>query len=386
MVRTRVTARAHLHIAAPPEQVFALVVPRDGKLMNWGRSQVTTRLHDATLQIYHQTYETLLSSGARHRHDAYFRLTNRVENHALDLEREGLEGKPLANELLTITYRLTPEAGGTRLAISHRWGPRVLLAQLLARSDLWGGIWRLKTLAETGKPSERVHALIHAGVALVTGLLALAAFAMFWGLGFAILLVVALTIHEFGHLLAYRLIGQSWGKLLFLPFLGAVAVPRLPFQTQGQSVFAALMGPGFSTLAAIAVALPTVTGTPLSIPVLTFGLVTVGLNLFNLIPVEPLDGGIALRSVLARLLGHHAKFGLMAMGAVITAVGYVLEAPIIMVFGIIAMALNLKDRTIDRGLAPLTTLQIAITAFSYVAMMAAYITLFEMFVTATLQP
>lgn len=383
--RSRVTARASLHIAAAPAHVFSLVTPHDGKLMDWGRSRVTTRLHDADRQIYHMLYESLFTSGARHQSEAYFRVAHREDNARLELEREGLEGRSPNNELLRITYRLTPEGDGTRLAIAHHWGPRLLIAQLLARSDLWGGIWRLKTLAETGKPSERMHHLIHAGVALVTGLLSLLAFALFWGPGMAIMLLAALLIHEFGHLLAYRLMGQGWGKLIFLPFLGAIAVPRLPFQSQGQAVFAALMGPGLSTLPAIAIALPTMLGHSLPLPLLILGFVMVGLNLFNLIPVEPLDGGIALRSILARLMGQRAKYGLITMGAVIALAGLLLKATIIIVFGVIAMVLNLKTRPIDRGIVPLSSLEIAIAAFSYMAMLTAYLTLFNMFLTATPQ-
>ena len=45
----------------------------------------------------------------------------------------------------------------------------------------------------------------------------------------------------------------------------------------------------------------------------------IGLNLFNLLPVEPLDGGVALRSVLAKLMGAHARFGLLAIGVLIVA-------------------------------------------------------------------
>lgn len=383
LVRARVTARASLHIAAPPDRVLELVSPHDGKLMDWGRSRVSTRLHDALRQVYHLTYENLQSSGTPHRHEAYFRLADQHDRDHVELIREGLEGRSPANELLRISYRLTPETGGTRLAITQHWGPRPLLAQLLARSDLWGGIWRLKTLAETGKPSERVHTLIHAGVAVVTGLLTLAGFALLWRPAIAIMLVGALLVHEFGHLLAYRLMGQGWGKLLFLPFLGAIAVPRLPFRSQGELVFAALMGPGLSTLLAIAIAIPAMLGYALPLALLVLGFVTVGLNLFNLIPVEPLDGGVALRSVLVRLLGPRAKYGLMAVGLIIAAAGLLLHTPIIMAFGAIAIVLNLRSRPLDQGLAPLSRLQIAITVFGYMAMLTAYLTLFDMFMTTT---
>ena len=74
-----------------------------------------------------------------------------------------------------------------------------------------------------------------------------------FGWPIALLLVAALLVHEFGHLFAYRLeIGQPWGRMVFLPFLGAIAVPRLGFATQGQIVFAAIMGPAFSVFGPLA--------------------------------------------------------------------------------------------------------------------------------------
>ena len=149
-------------------------------------------------------------------------------------------------------------------------------------------------------------------------------------------------------------------------------MPRLPDQSQGQSVFAALMGPGFSILiplAAVAAVLAEWGPANLFIPIVN---VVAAHNLFNLLPVEPLDGGIALRSVLARLLGERARFGLIAMGALITLAGWFGEMMLLLIFGGISILANLRPRRIDHGLKPLTLLQVTITAFDYMAIVAAY--------------
>jgi hypothetical protein len=117
--------------------------------------------------------------------------------------------------------RLAPEGEGTRLSLIYEWGPRPLLAQLLARTDLWGSVYRIKGLAETGASDFRTDALISVAVAVITGFVSLATFVFAFGWLIAPLLVAALLVHEFGHLLAYRLIGQPWGRLIFLPFLWA---------------------------------------------------------------------------------------------------------------------------------------------------------------------
>jgi Zn-dependent protease len=187
------------------------------------------------------------------------------------------------------------------------------------------------------------------------------------------LLVAALLVHEFGHLLAYRLIGQPWGRMIFLPFLGALAMPRLPYETQAQAVFAALMGPGFSVLLALAITLPLLFGVALPDWLIKSGIVVIGLNLFNLLPVEPLDGGVALRSVLAKLMGGYARFGLLAIGLLIIGAGLYYEQIILLIFGGISILANIKPRLIDHGLKPLSFLQVTISALGFVAIVSAYI-------------
>jgi Zn-dependent protease len=191
----------------------------------------------------------------------------------------------------------------------------------------------------------------------------------------AALLIVALFVHEMGHLLAYRLIGQPWGRMIFLPFLGAIAMPRLAFDSQGQSVFSALMGPGFSILLAIVCASHILLGGPVNPTLALLGLITTALNIFNLLPVEPLDGGVALRSVLAKYMGKSARFGLMSVGVILAGIGLAFSQILLVIFGGISILFNIKDRTIDAGLEPLTRLQVVITFWGYVCMVTAYVTM-----------
>jgi Zn-dependent protease len=373
--RRKVNPRAWVMVKAPPEKVFALVNLHDGKVQNWNRTTVTSNLIDPIRQIFRMTYVTTLSTGSQQSSQADFRVSERRAPNYLELRREGLEGKSHNNELMKIMIETNPEAGGTKLRLSYDWGPRPLIAQILARADLWGGAYRLKGLAETGEPDEKTHTLISAGVALVTGLLSLVAFGLMVGWVISGLVVAALFVHEFGHLLAFRLIGQPWGRLVFLPFLGAIAVPRLPYETQAQAVFSALMGPGFSVPLAFCIALPVMLGIALPGWLTLFGIVIAGLNLFNLLPVEPLDGGVALRSVLAKIMGGYARFGLLAIGVLIVAAGFYYEQVVLLVFGGISVLANIKPRLIDHGLKALSSLQVAISALGFTAIVAVYITI-----------
>ena len=118
---------------------------------------------------------------------------------------------------------------------------------------------------------------------------------------------------------------------------------------------------------------PVLLGIALPAWLIISGVVVIGLNLFNLLPVEPLDGGVALRSVLAKLMGANARFGLLAIGLMILASGFYFEQVILLIFGGISVLANLRPRLIDYGLKPLSFPGVMISALSFVAIVAAYI-------------
>jgi Zn-dependent protease len=375
-IRAKVWPSASLFIKATPEAVFKLVDLVDGKNENWGQVKVTSQLVDTEKGIFKKTFTSTMANGALRSVDALFSIRERIANQKIVIARAGLAGKALHNELLSQAFLVTPESDGCRLKITYEWGPRPLIAQLIARADLWGGIFRIRGLAEKGHPVEWPYAVITIVMSLVTALLSVWAFALFLSWTWAFLLVFALFIHELGHLISYRMMGQPWGRMIFLPFLGAVAMPRFPFESQGQMVFAALMGPGFSLLLA--------TGCLMGMyylehfnPALAFlGWITCILNIFNLLPAEPLDGGIALRSVLGRYMGRSANFGLMAVGIVIAGIGLITSKALLTAFGAVAIVLNIKRRTIDVGMAPLTFMQFVLTLLFYANILIFYVVLY----------
>ena len=386
-LRMRVTPRASLWVNVKPEKLWPLLEVLDGKIENWGRTTVLTELVDTATQTFRKTFTTTIGNAQTRQFQALFRITQNIENKSLELTRADLEGKSERNELLRLTHSLIPEKSGTRLTTTYYWGPRPILAQLLARADLWGGIYRTKGQAETGRPNERPYQLISAAITLVTMLLTLGTFfamIVFYtdplpALIMGLLVVAVLFVHEFGHLLAYKMMGQPWGRMVFLPFLGALAMPRLPFESQGQSVFAALMGPGFSVLLGFACILPYLLGYPQNIAITGLGAITALINIFNLLPAEPLDGGVALRSVLAKLVGEYAQRTLLIIGLSLVGFGLYLEEIGLIVFGTTAIVANLKPRKIDLGLKPLSSLELCITAFGYVAILSAHVTFLKIF-------
>jgi Zn-dependent protease len=129
---------------------------------------------------------------------------------------------------------------------------------------------------------------------VTTGLsmvVSVAAYAWIWGLPFAIGFVLLIFVHELGHVIELRRQGVPASAPLFIPFLGAViGMKELP-DDAWKEARVALAGPILGSVGAAACWIAAeATGSEL-----LMGLAFVGffLNLFNLIPIVPLDGGRA---------------------------------------------------------------------------------------------
>lgn len=123
----------------------------------------------------------------------------------------------------------------------------------------------------------------------ITMLISIWAYAMFWGWSFAAGFVALLFIHEMGHVAALRMMGIKATAPMFIPFMGAViGMKQMPENAFAEAVMA-YGGPFLGTLGAIVCALiGLLTGNPFWYALAMSGFL---LNLFNLLPISPLDGG-----------------------------------------------------------------------------------------------
>jgi Zn-dependent protease len=124
---------------------------------------------------------------------------------------------------------------------------------------------------------------------LATLLLSIGIYATQWGWKFATGFVLLILVHELGHAFQLRREGIPSGAPVFIPFLGAFIAMRGMPRNAFIEAKVAIAGPVAGSLAAWAVlAYGLSTRHPLFI---SLGHVALLLNLFNLIPVSPLDGG-----------------------------------------------------------------------------------------------
>jgi Zn-dependent protease len=130
------------------------------------------------------------------------------------------------------------------------------------------------------------------GKVLTTGgtmILSVAAYTLVWGLPYAFGLVLLIFVHEMGHYLAARRRGLEVGAPTFIPFVGAwVAMKDMPRDVETEA-YIGLAGPVVGTLGAMAVYwLAQVQDSKLLLAIAYGGFF---INLFNLIPLSPFDGG-----------------------------------------------------------------------------------------------
>jgi Zn-dependent protease len=130
------------------------------------------------------------------------------------------------------------------------------------------------------------------GKLLTTGgtmLISVVVYAFVFGWKYAVGFVALLFIHEMGHYIAAKQRGLDVGAPTFIPFVGAwVQLKKMPHDAETEA-YVGLGGPLLGTVGALAVyfwARETNTTWLLAVAYSGFFL-----NLFNLIPISPFDGG-----------------------------------------------------------------------------------------------
>lgn len=135
--------------------------------------------------------------------------------------------------------------------------------------------------------------------------IAVGGYALIWGWRFAVGFVLLILVHELGHFVEAKRQGLNPSLPVFIPFLGAyVVMKNAPFDPW-RNLLVSAAGPFAGGLASLAV---WGAGEALDSRLLV-ALAYVGflLNLFNLIPFRPLDGGFIWHSVKALRYGSRER-------------------------------------------------------------------------------
>jgi Zn-dependent protease len=168
---------------------------------------------------------------------------------------------------------------GSPSRLRRAFGPLAALGVLLAKFKyLLLLLPKLKLLATAGSM-----------------LLSVAAYGLVWGWKFGAGFVALLFVHEMGHVIQMRREGIKPSGMLFIPFLGAVVGARSLGGNALAEARIGLAGPILGTLGTAALVPFALSGNSDFLRALAF--TGFFLNLFNLIPLLPFDGGRAMAAM-----------------------------------------------------------------------------------------
>ena len=208
-----------------------------------------------------------------------------------------------------------PAFGPPRRTLRNRLGG-ALAAVLAVLAKFWAAIKGVLILLP------KLKLLTTSGSMLVS----IAAYSVIWGWQFAIGFVALLFVHEMGHVIALRREGIKASAPMFIPFMGAFIGAKSLGDNALAEARVGLAGPILGSLGALAVlGIYGLTGDTLFLALAFMGFF---LNLFNLLPVVPLDGGRAMAAMAPAMW-------LVGLGAIV-ALAILFPNPIILLIAFFA--------------------------------------------------
>ena len=197
---------------------------------------------------------------------------------------------------------------------------------------------------------------------------ALAGWAWLFNLEFAISLIAAILIHEYGHAYAMKRSGLKVKGIYLLPFIGGTAVSERA-TSRWQDFKIAIAGPAFGTVGAIVAYWLWLETQHAALAL--FAAISLLLNLFNLLPMVPLDGGRVMQAAAFSRQGKAAKTALLLATGSLSFAAWYFGFYLLMLFGILGTFDLLSDsEQRDKDIVPMTDTGILVTLLSYVGLMA----------------
>ncbi len=204
------------------------------------------------------------------------------------------------------TTELGGEDGAIRVTLTRTDRYRGLAVLAFRYFALRRQLGKLSVWARTGKYKPGgifEHPLTQFGFAVLSALILWPLFGLtLGGLILASVLTFVVALHELGHMAAFRLMGHSNVRMIFVPLLGGVAIGGRPYDSRFEVAFVALMGAGFSAfLVPIAMVASTYargeSWYAASALLGTLAGCAALFNVANLVPVRKFDGGQVLRQI-----------------------------------------------------------------------------------------
>ncbi|MDX8538155.1 site-2 protease family protein [Mesorhizobium abyssinicae] len=204
------------------------------------------------------------------------------------------------------TTELVAEGAATRVSLGQtdRYrGVAFLIFRYFAMRRELGKLQRWARTGEYRKGGWFEHPLSQVGFAVLSAFILWPFFGLsLGGLALAAILTSVVALHELGHMAAFRLMGHSRARMIFIPLLGGIAIGGRPYDSRFEVAFVALMGAGFSAflvpvlIAASGLARGEGHGAVAALLATLAGFSAL-FNIANLVPVWKFDGGQVLRQI-----------------------------------------------------------------------------------------
>ena len=219
------------------------------------------------------------------------------------------------------------EAAKPKSAFQRAWGAFVAFV-----AATWKFVYPLVKLAKGAK------ILLTGG----TMLLSVWFYSLRFGWSFAAGFVVCILIHEMGHVFAAWRLGEKVSAPVFIPGLGALVFGKRFGRSAWEGAIIGYGGPLFGTLAAVACrGVYGLSGNPLFLGLAFTGFL---MNLFNMTPIYPLDGG-RITAAVSPYIWIAGLVGMVAMTAL-----HIVNNPFIWILIVLAVPniwTGLKRGTMD---------------------------------------
>lgn len=200
---------------------------------------------------------------------------------------------------------------------------------------------------------------------------------VYFGPMYGLAIVLAVMIHEFGHVAAYRIAGHDDARFRLIPMFGGIAISDKRPDSQLHDFFITLMGPGICIAPMVAAMVAQQVLAPIWSEgadfLWCFAIVTGTINFFNLLPIWPLDGGRCLRIIVDSLTPNLTRFTAIAVSAGFAAAAVSLHSLILFAFALIsAQTFFSVEKDESSALPSLPRSQGFLALFAYLFTMAAH--------------
>lgn len=213
--------------------------------------------------------------------------------------------------------------------------------------------------------------------ALALAALSIGAAVAYYGASGGIAIIVAVMWHEWGHVIAYRVAGHTDARFRLIPLFGGVAISNQSPASHAADCFVTLMGPGFSVSLVVLLALAETwlrdNGSPLAYEAHKAMVLAGAINAFNMLPLWPLDGGRALRSITVTAAPRLAGILTLVMSATLAAIAVMKQMWLLLFFALLGYGYARQAQIAGRSLQPMTGGQALLAAVGYLAIFGAHL-------------